>query len=115
MPGQTRSGACARMFLQDLPARWRLDLDAATRGRLAALAGNVDGRETVARAAFQDALDAELRGRGRDLPDRIVAYDTVAADHPDTHYGAAATLRAQALAWEIGRLALRRERRERGW
>ncbi len=101
--------------LRDLPARWRLDLDAETRARLAALPRNVDGREGAARAAFQDALDAELRGRGRDLPDRIAAYETVAADHPYTHYGAAASLRAQALAWEIGRLGPIRESRERGW
>ena len=53
MPGQTRSGACARMFLQDLPARWRLDLDAATRGRLSV---NATALGAIASEVMWDAV-----------------------------------------------------------
>lgn len=95
---------------RELPALWRLELDAARRAaldRMAAesaawAAGPEFAAEDAARRAWKAARARDDASRGRDLYEIAEAWAAVAEAHPGTHFGALAAGRARSTRWETG-------------
>lgn len=99
-----------RRLLKQLPARWRLELDEATRERFQAVdtalrafsEDDVLQREIAAHAAFDEALRADEAQRVGDLSEIIQQYGEIAERYPNTQFGQRARMRQQSVRWETG-------------